>query len=42
VTPELDESAEISTTYFVSRPDDREIALLETVLDSVVVDCTFG
>jgi DNA-binding MarR family transcriptional regulator len=30
------------STYFVSRLDDRELALLESALDKVVVDCTFG
>jgi DNA-binding MarR family transcriptional regulator len=28
--------------YFVSRLDDRELAVLETALDKVTVDCTFG
>jgi len=28
--------------YFVSRLDDQELAVLETALDKVTVDCTFG
>ena len=28
--------------YFVSRLDDRELAVLESALDKVTVDCTFG
>jgi DNA-binding MarR family transcriptional regulator len=28
--------------YFVSRLDDRELAVLESALDKVKVDCTFG
>jgi DNA-binding MarR family transcriptional regulator len=28
--------------YFVSRLDDRELAALESALDKVTVDCTFG
>jgi DNA-binding MarR family transcriptional regulator len=28
--------------YFVSRLDDEELAVLETALDKVTVDCTFG
>jgi DNA-binding MarR family transcriptional regulator len=30
------------SAYFVSRLDDEELALLESALDKVVVDCTFG
>jgi DNA-binding MarR family transcriptional regulator len=29
-------------TYFASRLADRELAVLERVLDKVTVDCTFG
>jgi DNA-binding MarR family transcriptional regulator len=28
--------------YFVSRLDDQELAVLESALDKVTVDCTFG
>jgi DNA-binding MarR family transcriptional regulator len=28
--------------YFVSRLDDQELAILESALDKVIVDCTFG
>ena len=28
--------------YFVSRLDDQELAVLESALDKVIVDCTFG
>jgi hypothetical protein len=28
--------------YFVSRLDEDELALLETALEKVTVDCTFG
>jgi DNA-binding MarR family transcriptional regulator len=28
--------------YFVSRLDDRELAVLESALDKVTIDCTFG
>jgi DNA-binding MarR family transcriptional regulator len=28
--------------YFVSRLDDPELAVLESALDKVTVDCTFG
>jgi DNA-binding MarR family transcriptional regulator len=28
--------------YFVSRLDDEELAVLETALDKVTIDCTFG
>jgi DNA-binding MarR family transcriptional regulator len=30
------------TAYFVSRLDDHELAVLESALDRVTVDCTFG
>ena len=30
------------TRYFVSRLDDEELAVLESALDKVTVDCTFG
>ena len=30
------------TEYFVSRLDDQELAVLESALDKVTVDCTFG
>ena len=28
--------------YFVSRLDDHELAVLESAMDKVAVDCTFG